>query len=263
MISIIFTLVWLSSTYFLTILVGNYYLIPVWMILSYIIGLFSTVLFLYINLPIMKYTKVNNPYKVYVTRSMAAFMNHFVMRLKISVQGLENVPKDGKLTIYANHKSYADPFIIMDVVNFPMTVTPKMSVYKLPLIGLWLKYLGAFPIDRSSDRNTARAMVDAIKVVKEGMGMLIFPEGGIKDRNAEKMVAMRAGAYRVAMKAGADMLPISLQNTTNIKYRAPFRSTHVKVVIHPVIHYEDIKHLQTAEIADRIFHVINDHLFDK
>lgn len=262
MVSILFVLTWLSSTYFLTIWIGNYYLIPVWLIVSYVIGFLSVVLFLFLNLPIMKYTKVNNKYKVYATRSIATFMNHFVMRLRISVQGAENVPKSGKLTIYANHKSYADPFIIMDVIKFPLTVTPKMAVYKIPLIGLWIKYLGAFPIDRSSDRNTARAMVDAIKVVKEGMGMLIFPEGGIKDRNAEKMVAMRAGAYRVAMKAGADMLPISMQNTTNIKYRAPFRSTHVKVVIHPVIKYEDVKNLPTSEIADRIFHIINDHLFD-
>lgn len=262
MVSALFLIVWLSSTYFLTLWVGNYYLIPVWLILAYFLGLLSVILFLFVNLPIMKYTKVTNKYKVYATRSVAVFMDHFVMRIRLTVEGLENVPKDGKLTIYANHKSYADPFILMEVIKFPMTVTPKMAVYKIPLIGLWLKYLGAFPIDRSSDRNTARAMVDAIKVVKDGMGMLIFPEGGIKDRNAEKMVAMRAGAYRVAMKAGADMLPISLQNTTNIKYRAPFRSTHVKVVIHPIIRYEDVKNLATAEIADRIFHIINDHLFD-
>lgn len=262
MVSILFLLVWLSSTYFFTMWVGNYYLIPVWLILSYIIGVLSIALFLFINLPIMKYTKIKNRYKVYVTRSIAIFMNHFVLRLRISVQGLENIPRNGKLTVYANHKSYADPFIILGVLDIPMTVTPKMGVYKLPIIGLWLKYLGAFPIDRSSDRNTARAMVDAIKVVKSGMGMLIFPEGGIKDRYAEKMVAMRAGAYRVSMKAGADMLPISLQNTTNIKYRAPFRSTHVKVVIHPVIRYEDVKNLQTSVIADQIFHIINDHLFD-
>jgi len=56
------------------------------------------------------------------------------------------------------------------------------------------------------------------------------------------------------------MLPISLQGTTNIKYRAPFRSTAIKVVIHPVVHYNDVKHLPTSEIADQMFRIINNHL---
>ncbi|MFH0767742.1 MAG: lysophospholipid acyltransferase family protein, partial [Bacillota bacterium] len=249
MVSIIFLLTWLTSTYFFTIWADNYFLIPIWLFISYFIGLFSIILFLFVNLPIMKFTKVTNRYKSYATRSTAYFMNHFILRLKLTVEGTENIPKDGLLTIYANHKSYADAFLIIATIKRPTTLTPKMGVYKLPIIREWLKYLGAFPIDRSSDRNTARSMVDAIKVVKEGVAMLIFPEGGIKDRNEEKMVAARAGAYRVAMKAGADILPISLQGTTNIKYRAPFRSTRIHMVIHPLIHYDDVKHLSTAVIA--------------
>lgn len=260
MISALYLIVWFLTTYLLTVWVGNYYLIPVWFVLSYVAGMIAIILFLFANLPIMKWTKVTNKYKVYATRSVAACMNHFVLRLKISVEGLENVPKSGRLTIYANHKSYADPFIIMEIMKHPATFTPKLSIFSIPLIGTWLKYLGAFPIDRSSNRNTARNMVDAIKVVKDGMGMIIFPEGGIKDRNEEKMVAMRAGAYRVAMKAGADLLPISLQGTTNIKHRAPFRSTPIKVIIHPVVKYEDVKDLATADIADKMFNIINNHL---
>ncbi|MBN2300055.1 MAG: 1-acyl-sn-glycerol-3-phosphate acyltransferase [Acholeplasmataceae bacterium] len=260
MISFIFIFVWISSTYLLSIWVDNLYLIPVWFILSYFVAIFSMILFLFVNLPIMKWTKVTNRYKIYATRSIATCMNHFVLRLRISVEGLENVPKSGPLTIYANHKSYTDPFIIMEILKHPATFTPKMSIFKIPLIGKWLKYLGAFPIDRSSNRNTARAMVDAIRVVKSGMGMIIFPEGGIKDRNDEKMVAARAGAYRVTMKAQADMLPISLQGTTSVKYRAPFRSTKIKVVIHPVVKYDDVKHMSTFEIADKMFHIINNHL---
>lgn len=260
MISLLFTIVWLLGTYFLTIWVGNLYLIPVWFVVSYVIAFLSAFIFLYLNLPIMKWTKVTNKYKTYASRCIATWMNHFVLRLKITVEGQENIPKEGPLTIYANHKSYTDPFILMEILNRPATFTPKMAVYKIPLIGKWLKYLGAFPIDRSSDRNTARAMVDAIKVVKSGMGMIIFPEGGIKDRFDEKMVAARAGAYRVTMKAGADMLPISLQGTTSVKHRAPFRSTKIKVVVHPVIRYQDVKHMPTSEIADMMFKIINNHL---
>jgi len=260
MVIAVFLASWFAFVYGFAILFENMYLIPLWIVVGPIPALFFVLFFLVLNFPILKYTKLTNSYKRYLTSSTAAFANHIALRLKIEVDGYENVPKDGILTLFANHKSYADPFIMMEVIKRPLTFTPKMGVYKLPLIGLWLKYLGAFPIDRTSDRNTAKAMVDAIKVVKQGMAMLIFPEGGIKDRNDIKMVAMRAGAYRVAMKAGADVLPISIQGTTDVKHRAPWRVTKIKVIIHPLKKYEDIKHLSTAELADEMFTIINNQL---
>lgn len=260
MISILYVILWALFTYVMSYYVLGGYFILLWFVLGAVASFIATVLFIILHFPFMKLSKVTNPYKYYVTRSTGHWLTIFFMRLKIDIKGKENIPKDGPLCVYANHKSYADPFIVFEFMKRPTTFTPKMSVYKAPLIGLWLKYLGAFPIDRSSDRNTARAMVDAIKVIKEGMAMTIFPEGGIKDRNDEKMVAMRAGAYRVAMKAGADLLPVSIQGTTLIKHRAPWRRTKIQVIIHPVVKYEDIKEKTTSEVADLMFHQINNHL---
>lgn len=258
MITLIFFITGLLFVYLMYSWVSIIYLIPLWLILGYGVGVIFVILTLFIHLPYNKYTKVTNKYKYYLTRSTAFFLNHIILRLKLKVSGREHIPTDGIFTIYANHKSYADPFIMLEIVKRPTTFTPKMGVYKLPLVGAWLKYMGAFPIDRSSDRNTAKAMVEAIKVVKDGMGMLIFPEGGIKDRNDIKMVAMRAGAYRVAMKAGANLVPVSIIGTTDIKHRAPWRSTKIEVIIHPMIAYDDVKEMNTTDIADKMFHIIND-----
>jgi len=259
MISFIYVVLWALFTYLMSTVLGGYWII-LWFILGAVASFLGTVLIILAHFPYMKYTKFSNKYKYYLSRSTSHWLIIFFMRLKIEIKGKEHIPNEGPLCVYANHKSYADPFIVFEFMRRPTTFTPKMSVYKAPLIGLWLKYLGAFPIDRSSDRNTARAMVDAIKVIKDGMAMAIFPEGGIKDRNDEKMVAMRAGAYRVAMKAGADLLPVSIQGTTLIKHRAPWRRTKIQVLIHPVVKYETIKEKTTSEVADFMFHIINDKL---
>ena len=259
MITLLYVIFWALYTYLMSTVLGGFWII-LWFVTGAVVAFLLTVLFIFAHFPFLKYSKVTNTYKYYLSRSTSHWLVFFYMRLKIDVKGLENIPKDGPLCVYANHKSYADPFIIFEFMKRPTTFTPKMSVYKAPFIGLWLKYLGAFPIDRSSDRNTARAMVDAIKVIKEGMAMTIFPEGGIKDRNDEKMVAMRAGAYRVAMKAGANLLPVSIQGSTLIKHRAPWRITKIQVVIHPLIRYEDIKEKTTSEVADMMFHIINENL---
>lgn len=263
MIYALFLIIWGLYVYWMTTIVPSLYFIPVWIITGLVVSFLGTVILILLNFPIMKWTKVNNRYKYFITRSTSKWLVRFFMRLKINVHGKENIPHDGNLTIYANHKSYADAFIVFEFMKRPTTFTPKMSVYKAPLLGSWLKYLGAFPIDRSSDRNTARAMVEAIKVVKQGMAMTIFPEGGIKDRDDVKMVAMRAGAYRLAMKAGADLLPVSIMGSTEIKHRAPWRSTRIEVIIHPVVTYASVKEKTTTEVADLMLKIINGPLEKK
>ncbi|MCF7932104.1 MAG: 1-acyl-sn-glycerol-3-phosphate acyltransferase [Acholeplasmataceae bacterium] len=257
MISAVFIVSFLAFSILMTFFAGPWTLFPLWLVLAYPIAFLMAFLALASTLPIMKRIRHDHPFKYYMTKSAAVFLNHLIMRLKITFHGLENIPESGRLTVYANHKSYADPFIILEMMPRPITFTPKMGVYKLFFIGKWLKYLNAFPIDRTSDRNTARAMVDAIKTVKDGMAMAIFPEGGIKDRDEELMVAMRAGAYKVATKAQSDLLPVRIKGTTEIKRRAPFRSTKISVTILPVISFESIKGMSTSDIAEMMFEQIN------
>jgi 1-acyl-sn-glycerol-3-phosphate acyltransferase len=257
MMSILFLIFWFGFTAGMYYLNGVIFLIPLWFVLGYLVAHVLCVLTIVLHLPLMMVVSTTNKYKSFITRSSARYINRFALRLKLKITGLENVPKDGILTIYANHKSYADPFIILDIIRRPTTFTPKMSVYKAPILGLWLKSMGCFPIDRSSDRNTARAMVDAIKEIKSGNTMIIFPEGGIKNRDQENMVAMRAGAYKVATKAGADILPLRMSGTTYIKKRAPWRKTVIHVTIYPVITFEAYKTMSTAEIAEKVFNTIN------
>lgn len=258
MISALFMIIWALSVIVPTLLFGlPLYYIPLWVILGYFVGLLLTVLFVMAHLPFMKLISTTHPYKAYINTSAATFLNRFVLRLKINVEGKENIPKDGVLTVYANHKSNADPFILLQVIKRPLTFTPKMSVYRMFWMGSWLKTMGAFPIDRQSDRNTARAMIDAIKEVKNGNAMMIFPEGGIKDRDKEDLVALRAGAFKVPVKAGADILPIRMIGTTEIKHRAPWRVTKIKVVISKVIPFESFKGIPTSQVADLVLNVIN------
>ncbi|MCD4826196.1 MAG: 1-acyl-sn-glycerol-3-phosphate acyltransferase [Acholeplasmataceae bacterium] len=261
MISAIFIILSIAFTYGLHLIINlSYYYILLWIIPGVILGLIFTVLFILVQIPLLTRTKLFNRYKIYLYRSVAYFLNRYIFRLRLEIVGRENIPKTGRLTVYANHKSYADPVVIMEAVTRPTSYTPKSGVYKYPFMHGMLRSIGAFPIDRSSDRNTARAMVEAIKVVKQGMAMVIFPEGGIKDRNDIKMVAMRAGAYRLGVKAEADMLPISIDGTTMIKHNLPFKRTKIKVTIHELIKYEDVKGLKTSDLADKVFHIINDSL---
>lgn len=261
MVTAVFFILTIAFTYGLHLITNlSYYYLFLWFVAGVILGLLFTVVFVLVQLPALSKTKLFNKYKIYLYRSVAFFLNRFIFRLKLEITGRENIPKSGRLTVYANHKSYADPSIVMEAITRPTSYTPKSGVYKYPFMHEMLVSLGSFPIDRDSDRNTARAMVEAIKVVKQGMAMVVFPEGGIKDRNDIKMVAMRAGAYRLGAKAEADMLPVSIDGSIMIKHNIPFKRTKIKVTIHELIKYEDVKGLKTSDLADKVFHIINKSL---
>ena len=60
-----------------------------------------------------------------------------------------------------------------------------------------------------------------------------------------------------SQKAEADILPITVHNGHLIGQRSPFKNTKVKVTIHPLIKYEDVKELSTIELGAKIKDIIN------
>jgi 1-acyl-sn-glycerol-3-phosphate acyltransferase len=215
-------------------------------------------LFIYlVQYPYLKMIPSNHPYKTYLLKSMATFLNHFVLRLKIKATGLEHVPKEGRLVIYANHKSYTDAFVLMEKLPRSITLTPKKSVMKIPVVGAWLKTYDVFPINRSSARETAKDMEHAIETVKKGYAMSVFPEGSISNRLSEEIGLMKPGSFKLALKAEADILIVRFDGNHLVRKRAPFLKTRRYITVLPVYRYEDFKNLSTQEIADEVMHRIN------
>ena len=72
--------------------------------------------------------------------------------------------------------------------------TIKKELFKSHIMKVIGNTFKAVIMNREDDREAAKAMISAIKQVKDGTSMIIFPEGGIKTRDVEEMVNLRAGA---------------------------------------------------------------------
>lgn len=261
MISLIFIIIWFGLAGILSGFTGlSLWFIPLWLIIGYIVAWISMVLLLVIMIPIGKMMKVDNKFKHYFIRSIARFISIFVLRLNIKIIGKNKLPKKGGYVIYANHKSYADPFILYQIVNRPTGMAAKKGIYKLPIVRSWMPLFGCIQIDRENNREAAKAILKGIEQIKQGMIMGIFPEGGIKDRDDEKMVSIKAGAYKLATKAEAPIVPVTMIGATEVKHRAPFRSTKIKVIIHDPITKEDYEGLSTVEVGEKVAELINQTL---
>lgn len=94
---------------------------------------------------------------------------------RIEVLGKENIPKEGGVLICSNHIDNLDPPVVGVTSPRPIYFMAKAELFKVPILGSILPNINAFPVKRGmSDREALRT---ALKVLKEGNVLGIFPEG--------------------------------------------------------------------------------------
>lgn len=184
------------------------------------------------------------------------FRSYFLVFYKVTVKGLENIPLEGGLIMACNHMSNFDPPLAGGFAG-----TKRDSVYfikkelmSVPLIGWLFKYFGFIPVDRFKAGGDRGAIKSALKVVKDGGSLFIFPEGTRSKDGKPKRA--KPGIGFMVYHSGVPILPIKLVNTNNL----PF-TRHVSVTFGKPFKVEkdpqrDVKE-QFQEFADKVMEEIN------
>jgi 1-acyl-sn-glycerol-3-phosphate acyltransferase len=127
---------------------------------------------------------------------------------RIRVEGRENVPPGGCL-IVSNHISFMDPTTVGWSVAREIYYLGRKNLFKPPILSRFLPMVNVLPIDR--DGHDIAGLRRIIKMLKEGHGVLLFPEG---TRSADGTIQpAEPGAGLVALKAGVPILPVRVFGT--------------------------------------------------
>jgi len=168
----------------------------------------------------------------------------FAYATRIQVIGCENADRDGGFLLAANHISHFDPFIISSVVQRKIDWMAMAEFFPLPLLGFLLRAVDAFPADRNrADRRTIRT---AIKRLKNGRIVGLFPEGGIRDgaRSLLEGAALRPGASTLGHIAGVPILPCVIIGSDRLYSKRrwlPLRRTPIWIAFgNPIPHFPDL-----------------------
>ena len=143
--------------------------------------------------------------------------------LRERIRGLEHIPEGG-FVLAPNHVSNLDPWPL-GMPLWPrrqLHWMAKSELYK-PVIGTLISWGGAFPV-RRGERDEA-AIETAVERVKAGEIVVIFPEGTRKEKGLIKRheARPRTGAARVALRAGAPLVPAAIGGTDRLLRLGPLR----------------------------------------
>lgn len=151
---------------------------------------------------------------------------------KIEYVGIENVPKEGGFILASNHMHALDPvFIGLGMKERQLHFMGKKELFENPIAKSFLTKLNGFPIVRGGA--DTQALDYAIRVVKEGHILGIFPEG---TRSKDyKPARAKSGIGLIAKETKADILPVSIYNRDEMK-----KGTKITVRFGEVIPYEKL-----------------------
>jgi len=155
----------------------------------------------------------------------AFFYFIFTYLCRWKVRGAYNVPQEGPVVIVSNHLSLWDPMAVGAAVKRKVYFMAKAELFKYPIVGLIVRSWGAFPVRRGHlDRE---ALKNAVKVLKRGDVLGIFPEG--RRSPSGKLQEFKTGAVSLAAKYGAPIVPVGLIGTKKIFSKGRFRSFEVNI----------------------------------
>ncbi|AJA89891.1 acyl-phosphate glycerol 3-phosphate acyltransferase [Borreliella chilensis] len=183
----------------------------------------------------------------------------WIAGIKIVITGSENIPKKSNVIIMGNHIAAMDPLIFIYTFVNPFVILAKHSLLRVPFVNLVLIVMGAIFVNRKSIKSAAEAEIKAIKVMREGRSIGIFPEG-TRNRGGDTKV-FKKGAIKMALKTGTSVLPVTLYNTNNFFIKNIIFNSGLSVYIHvhPLI---DILKLSEYE-KDNLASIIRDQIVKK
>lgn len=128
---------------------------------------------------------------------------------KVQTKGVEHLNMGGPVILAPVHRSNLDAPMIGGAGKRRFRSLAKESLFPNSLATTFMASLGAFPVRRGvADRESIRS---AVRILKSGEQMLIFPEGSRK--TGTKIVDIYDGVAYLACKTGAAVVPVGVAGT--------------------------------------------------
>jgi 1-acyl-sn-glycerol-3-phosphate acyltransferase len=161
-----------------------------------------------------------------ILHNFARFWSVLIMKTIFSpvrVKGLDKIDLSKPHVYAVNHASALDIPVLYVYLPFQFRILFKSELLSYPIIGWHLKRSGQVCINQQNSTRSVGSVRSALKSLKAGMPLVIFPEGGRTPDGEIK--PFMAGAFFLAIKAEVDVVPVALIGTFEL---LPMNTYHIK-----------------------------------
>ena len=141
----------------------------------------------------------------------------------VKVTGLDKIDRSKPHVYAVNHASALDIPVLYVNLPFQFRIAFKKELLAYPIVGWQLKRSGQICIDQQNPSHSISSIRAALKGLKQGLPLVIFPEGGrTPDGDIKPFLP---GTFFLALKAQVDIVPVALVGTYEL---LPMDTYHIK-----------------------------------
>lgn len=175
-----------------------------------------------------------------------------LLRIRVHVTGMELVPRHKNVLFVSNHLSNYDPILTwIAFKKWNMAFISKPSNFKIPFFGPAIRRCCFLAIDRENPRNAISTIGKAAELIRSGQFSVgVYPEG--TRSKTGQLLPFHNGVFKIAQRAGADIVVLSIAGTERIRHRVPFRRSDVALDVLAVLPAEQIQQQKTEAIGQTV-----------
>jgi len=126
---------------------------------------------------------------------------------KPTIIGKENIPKSGAILIVGNHKHLYDQCLSIISTKRYIRYMAKKEYFDNKKTKWFFSAVGCISVDRQN--HDGKAKDEAIKTLKEGGAIGLFPEG-TRNKTKEFLLPFKFGSVSMAKKTDAYLVPFGI-----------------------------------------------------
>jgi 1-acyl-sn-glycerol-3-phosphate acyltransferase len=178
----------------------------------------------------------------------------FLLRIRVQVIHEQLAAEKRPCIFVANHSSYIDIPMIVNITREPVRVLGKQEMAKIPVFGFVYRN-AVVMVNRKDTAQRGRSVGMLKQLLAKGISIFIFPEGTFND-TGQPLKSFYDGAFKIALETETPLQPVIFPDTVkrldpnSVFSLCPGKS---RAVYLPMIHVTDLAESSVSELKQKVF----------
>lgn len=185
------------------------------------------------------------------------------VKLRVIYKNRKNInalEREKGIIFVCNHQSNLDIPVIVSALHIDVGFVAKKEMKSWPFFNIWMKRSKCVFLNRENPREGIKDIKEAVKVVKEGYPIVIFPEG---ERTLDgEILRFKKGSFKLATETNGIIVPLTLKGTFDIQKRGEWkmkRNQLVTIIVGEPIYVDSLSNDEIKELSTKVREVIEEN----